>query len=238
MGEFTILCGATGTGKTALLANISASLLCQKVPHFVASVETGYADFVRRVVSALLDFDINDGSVYSRKQTDEWTAQVYNLFTEKILNLSVIDNRMSMAFLIQKLKYANEMQGCKIALLDNINFFLDVKSAENTLIEMDRAVHELVMFCKRVKMHLILVMHPKKTDSGRVLSEFDIKGSSTAVQEAHNVFLFNRLEKIDTREKLFQRELKAAKLRRRGKYAGVTLLFDGATPSYREIDFV
>src|SRR5687768_10587107 len=59
--EFSILCGATGTGKTTFLANMSAQLLTQKVKHFVASVETGDTDFVKRVISALLEEDINTG---------------------------------------------------------------------------------------------------------------------------------------------------------------------------------
>jgi hypothetical protein len=59
--EFSILCGATGTGKTTLIANWSASWLKQGVPHFVASVETGRTDFVKRVMSAMVDEDWNTG---------------------------------------------------------------------------------------------------------------------------------------------------------------------------------
>jgi len=67
-------------------------------------------------------------------------------------------------------------------------------------------------------------MHPKKTDHGRVESEFDIKGSSTAVQEAHNVWLFNRPSKAvieEDPEKFKQfREIKIAKCRRYGRFVG------------------
>lgn len=59
--EFSILCGATGTGKTCFLSNLSASLLSQKEPHFVASVETGATDFIRRVISVLHKKDLNRG---------------------------------------------------------------------------------------------------------------------------------------------------------------------------------
>jgi hypothetical protein len=72
-----------------------------------------------------------------------------------------------------------------------------------------------------------MVMHPKKTVDSRIESEFDIKGSSTAVQEAHNVFLWNRPNKKDLETNFrhpSDRELKIAKMRRRGKYVGKTIL--------------
>jgi hypothetical protein len=72
-----------------------------------------------------------------------------------------------------------------------------------------------------------MIMHPKKTEHGRVESEFDIKGSSTAVQEAHNVFLFNR-PGADLLEqeiaKPFDREIKIAKMRRRGRAVGARVI--------------
>ena len=114
-----------------------------------------------------------------------------------------------------------KLHGSKIAIIDNLNFFLEVTSQQNAVIEMDRVIHELIIFCKQVPIHVIMVMHPKKTDGGRVESEFDIKGSSTAVQEAHNVLLWNRphpdLIKMG-RASEGDRELKLAKMRRRGRY--------------------
>lgn len=241
MREFTILCGATGVGKTSLLANLSANFICQKIPHFVASVETGDEDFTRRVASVLLDVDINDGRVYPKEKVKEWEDSIKTLMDNDILQLSSIDNRMPSFLMLQKLKYAHDELGCKIALLDNLNFFLEVKTSSESIIEMDRVVHDLIMFVKKTEMHVVMVMHPKKTDHGRVESEFDIKGSSTAVQEAHNVFLFNRakLENVrDGKPKDTARELKAVKLRRRGRYVGKSVIFDGSSPSYRELDLV
>lgn len=234
--EFTILCGATGTGKTTFLANLSFQLLTQKVKHFVASVETGATDFAKRVMSAMLEEDINTGEplaferiVEIKKQWDEY------LYSEDLM-LSLYDNRISCDELIDELYSAHSVHGCKIAMLDNLNFFMEVTADRNAVIEMDRTVHELIMFCKRVDMHLIMVMHPKKTENGRVESEFDIKGSSTAVQEAHNVLLFNRPSEFD--QDAYPggrfRELKFAKLRRRGGYVGKRIMFENFNTCYIE----
>lgn len=163
------------------------------------------------------------------------------------------DNRVPDKQLLGEIKHAVENHGVKIAVLDNLNFFMEVKRASDQILEMDRVIHEAIIFCKQVDVHLIVVMHPKKTESRRVESEFDIKGSSTAVQEAHNVLLFNRPSKewIEKRVEGFPedeqvtevhrqmrfRELKIAKCRRRGIATLRTVWFDcidGVT--YEEAD--
>jgi hypothetical protein len=59
--ELTLLCAPTGAGKTQFLANVSAQLALQDVPHFIAPVETGDIDFTARIFSALEKKDLNTG---------------------------------------------------------------------------------------------------------------------------------------------------------------------------------
>lgn len=234
--EFTILCGATGTGKTTFLANLSFHLLMQKQKHFVASVETGATDFVKRAMSAMLEDDINTGESLTFERIAEIKTGWDHLLRSEDLMLSLYDNRVSCKQLITELQSAHDVHGCKVAMLDNLNFFMEVTSDNNQIIEMDKTVHELIMFCKRTDIHLIMVMHPRKTINGRVESEFDIKGSSTAVQEAHNILLFNRTAEDDQHKYPAQnfRELKFAKLRRRGNYVGKRIMFENRNTSYIE----
>lgn len=227
--EFSILCGATGVGKTTFLANLSADLIKAKVPHFVASVETGHTDYVKRIMSALYGKDINRGDVLPKEEVKKVHEAIASHFVDQTLYLSLYDNRISVEKMKFTLKYMRENYGCKIAFIDNLNFLLEVKRAQDHIIEMDRVTHELIVFCKRIDMHILMVMHPRKTDGGRVESEFDIKGSSTAVQESHNVFLLNRPKKemicvphVTDRS----RELKIAKMRRRGLNVGKSLIFN------------
>lgn len=225
--EFTILCGATGVGKTTLMANLSKSLLKQGVAHFVASVETGHTDFMKRIISAVMGADWNTGDPIPLEALKAFHVKHGGLFETNKLWLSLYENRFSVETLMSDISWHVEKKGCKVAIIDNLNFFLEVTSASNAVIEMDRVVHELIIFCKQIDVHLIMVMHPKKTDHGRVESEFDIKGSSTAVQEAHNVFLFNRAGEDIVDSKLAEpgdRELKIAKMRRKGRAAGSRLI--------------
>jgi twinkle protein len=238
--EFTILCGSTGAGKTTFLANISAQLLKAGTKHFVMSVETGHTDFMKRVLSVLAGFDVNQGEAVNPKLLADISADHMQLLQSGAIEFSLYDNRVPVEQLLYDLRYMHDIHKCKIAMIDNLNFFMEVKSAADQVIEMDRVIHELIIFCKQVDMHVIMVMHPKKPngDKGtRVESEYDIKGSSTAVQEAHNVFLFNRPDKKDVESgdrHHTERDLKIAKMRRRGQYAGHTLVFTSKGTRYSE----
>ncbi len=102
---------------------------------------------------------------------------------------------------------------------------------------MDRAVHDFVIMSQRIPIHTILVMHPRKTEGGRIESEFDIKGSSTAVQEADNVILFNRPTKADVDASIHswsEREMIFKKLRKRGRNVNKPIWMDFVDNRYCE----
>lgn len=235
--EYTVVCGPTGSGKTTWLANLSMQLLLKRVPHFVASVETGPIDFICRVMSAFARFDMNTGDPVPLEKVRKLKSDYENIFDSNDLMLSLYENRIPLEFLLRDLEKAHHDHGCKVALLDNLNFFLEITSANEERNEMDRTTHEMIMFCKKIDMHIIMVMHPKKTEHGRVETEFDIKGSSTAVQEAHNVLLFNRPSKQEQDAGYnYQdyRELKIQKMRRRGKNNGKRILYRNIDSYYLE----
>jgi hypothetical protein len=153
------------------------------------------------------------------------------------LFISPHDNRVPVDEMIATLMFMCQEKKCQVALLDNLNFFLDVVSSQMEKAEMDNAIHEFVMLVKKIPMHIILVVHPKKTDDGRVVSEFDIKGSSTAVQECANIILFNRplKKEIDdyTRE-WSDRELVFKKIRKRGMFVNKPIWFKFENGKYFE----
>jgi replicative DNA helicase len=219
--EFTILCGATGSGKTTLCANISRDLIEQKIPHFVASVETGHTDFVKRVMSAMAEKDWNTGDPVPLERLKDFHSKHGHLFEADSAHLSLYDNRIPVETLMADIDWMVKNRGVRVAMIDNLNFFLEVTRAADMMVEMDRVIHELIIFCKRVDVHIIMVMHPKKNESGRVESEHDIKGSSTANQEAHNILLFNRPHPDLVTAGVARegdREVLIAKMRRKGKF--------------------
>jgi len=219
--EFTILCGSTGSGKTTLLAQWSMELMQAGVPQLVMSVETGPLDYVKRVLSCFERRNINQINL-----TNEELANIIRKNREHIVAkayLGLYEDRMSVDDLVATIRYYHSEHGVQFVFLDNLNFFMEVTRSQDAIVEMDRVVHELVILCKQIDVHVVMVMHPKKTQAGstRVTSEFDIKGSSLAVQEAHNVILFNRPEasELESGRCLFtDREITVAKCRKNGQF--------------------
>lgn len=239
--EFTIFCGPTGCGKTTFLANLSTQLLKQGEKHFVMSVETGHTDFMKRIMSVFAGEDLNTGDAVDPDKLERLAAQHGRHLESDAIEFALYEDRLPVEQLMHDIEFMVKERGCKIAMIDNLNFFMDVTSSRDQVVEMDRVIHSLIVFCKKVDVHLIMVMHPKKTENGgRVESEFDIKGSSTAVQEAHNVFLFNRPRAEDVmamKRERFDRELTLSKMRRRGQHVGSTLVFECQGTRYVEKGF-
>lgn len=242
--EFSVFCGSTGAGKTTFLANLSAQLLKQRVKHFVMSVETGRHDYLRRIMSVLSGEDWNTGEAVPVEKLHAFDQLHGGVFNTDLIEFSLYEDRFSVEQLIHDIEFM-VARGCKLAFVDNLNFFMEVTRAADAVVEMDRVIHELIMFCKRTDVHVVMVMHPNKgsgkNGSTRVETEFDIKGSSTAVQEAQNVFLWNRPkpEDVESGKRLYtDRELKLTKMRRRGIRQGSVLVFGSNGTSYVEKGFV
>lgn len=236
MREFTIFCGATGSGKTQWLANMAMNLIQQGTKVFVAPVETGDSDFVKRMISVLAGKDLNTGEALSPSFFSKQVGEHLDHFTNHIW-LSTHDNRVDIEEMVQTLQFMQEVNGVQVAILDNLNFFMKPTKSSDTILETDRVIHEFVMLAKKIPIHIILVMHPKKTEGGKIISEFDIKGSSTAVQEASNVLLMNRpneKEVDDMNIHPFSREFVFRKLRKRGFYVGEKFHLDYRAGKYVE----
>jgi hypothetical protein len=234
--EFTIFCGATGAGKTQWLANLATQLAGQNQKTFIASVETGSTDFAVRILSVAAGFDFNTGSKPThpalRSLSDKLGTDGAS-FKENLI-FSKHENRVEVSEMIETLQYMHDVRGVSFAILDNINFFLKPTSANNAMIEMDSAIHEFVMLAKQVPIHIVLVMHPRKTEFGKVKSEFDIKGSSTAVQEATNVLLMNRMDENEPGFKNTVREFVFVKIRKRGFNVGRKFYMEYVQGKYLE----
>lgn len=226
--ELTLMTAPTGSGKTQFNANISLQLLMQNIPHFVAAVETGRHDYVRRMSCAVAREDYNDGEPVSEFKVQELVHKYNSLWRRNNIMFSKMEDRVEGKHMMDVLRRAVEYDGCQVAILDNLNFFLKIVSTNMEKAEMDDAIHNFVLQARSLDISTILIVHPKKTENARVESEFDIKGSSTAVQEASNVWLFNRPKQKDLDDGNLigtDREMKFCKLRKRGKNVGVRLYF-------------
>ena len=240
MKEFTVFCGPSGAGKTQFLANLSMSLVDAKkgeVPQFIMSIETGDTDYSKRMMSVKARRDFNRGGPISYEALSRFHTNHGSVFTRSKTRMALYDNRIRLPLLLDELQYHREVFGCKIAMIDNFNFMTEVVAQSRAIEEMDRVLHEIIAFTKANDIHIFMVFHPRKTPDERVWSKYDVKGSSTAVQEAQNVLLFNRSlpkEIEEGKRSRTDREIFIDKMRRRGFYTGTKIFFncnDGVTYS-------
>lgn len=234
--ELTLLCAGTGTGKTALMATLAADIVLQGFPVFAAPVETGDRDFLARVFSAASDVELNAAESVSEATINRVFETGIRPIYESPLLISNYDNRVDIDELLAVLTVMVQ-KSVKVALLDNLNFFLEITSSDMERAVMDMAIHKLVLFAKKNPIHILLICHPRKTDKGRVESEFDIKGSSTSVQECSNVILFNRPteQQVNDGERSWtERELVFKKIRKRGLYVNKPIWMEYRCGGYYE----
>jgi hypothetical protein len=233
------------SGKTQFLANLAVHLTKQGVKCLVAPVETGHTDFARRMLSVVAKRDLNTGEAFP--QSAFMNALRTNQEIMSNVFFSTYDNRVDINEMVQSLSFMADKKGVKVAVLDNLNFFMKPTRSSETILEMDEAVHTFVMLAKKIPIHIFLVMHPRKTEGGKILSEFDIKGSSTAVQEASNILLMNKptedeidylangMENLKGINK-FCREFVFKKIRKRGFYVNETFYMRYDAGAYIEYE--
>jgi hypothetical protein len=227
--EFTILCGPSGIGKTTLLANLNLLFVAQGVPTFSAPVEIGHEDYVQKIASIVSGMSVVETKAHWQSVREKFYPF---FFSNPAHVLTCYDSRVSHLQLMCDLLHSYETKGTQIALIDNLNFMIDPGDGKNQNAVMDRVMHEWIVFVKKLPIHVIMVMHPRKTENGRVESEYDVKGSSTAIQEAQNVLLFNRLRHMDDAPTGLEqsdpklcREIKIAKCRKNGRAVGSRIIF-------------
>lgn len=238
--EYTIFCAPTGSGKTQWLSCLSANFLKAGHKHFVMSVETGHTDYVQRIMSAMDGFQYNSGEPVPLERLEAFDARFGSFFKTNLAWLGLYENRVPVDELVNILTKMCAM-GYPLAIIDNLNFFMEPQNQRDSIFEMDRVVHELIMLCKRIDIHIIMVQHPKKSETTRITNEFDIKGSSTAVQEAHNILFLNRPDPKDIEDgerSYTDREMLFVKLRRRGQFVGKSMWFKFNNGRYEECNRV
>lgn len=236
-GGITAICGPSGFGKTTLLATFWMKFHSMGLPIFTAPIENGQEDFMEIVISALT------GKARGSMNAGDWEACLRShalFFANRRHVFSNHESRVDHLDLLTEIWYAHLTRGTCIAIVDTWQFMLALKNSRDAFFESERAFHEMAVFTKYVPVHIFVSMHPNKDGLERVEDVGAIKGSTSLVQESHNILLFNPLgPKEDAPlmvEHDFCREVEIAKARYNGRAKGTKILFyvDASSELYKE----
>lgn len=204
-GDLTLLTGKAGSGKTSFLSQIIAQAADQNVSTWIYSKElqTGntksWINYVLAGRRNVIGKATNVGKKY-------WIVD--NVAKSKI-NKCYFDN-----IFVYKDEYSNYMDeilnsmedtcrkyGSKLFILDNL-MTIDIGSGENKN-ELETAfINRLIQFAQRYNVHIILVVHLRKSMYGQETTMDDVAGSSNIVNLAHRSLNLRRVSKSEKEGKL------------------------------------
>jgi len=203
-GELTVLTGGTGSGKTTLLSQMSLDFMERGVPTLWGSFE------IRNEVLAstmLMQF-ARKNLIEDPKSIDLFARDFESLplYFLKFYGSTPIDE------MLNTLDYAVYAYDISHIIIDNLQFMLSGQAKGYDKFDLqDILISKLRDFATNNKIHITLVIHPKKVDEDtQDLSVSSIFGTAKATQEADNVFILQNRYKyrlVDIRKNRFDGEI-------------------------------
>lgn len=126
--------------------------------------------------------------------------------------------------------------GCRVFLLDNCDVFDFTSENEN------KAMKDIIVkirdYAINKKVHIFLICHLRKLESGKVLASLDdVKGTSSIVNISKNVIIVTRMDKVDKESKEYKALKRTVELNNYNLDEADSLLYVAKTKG-RKLGFV
>ena len=126
--------------------------------------------------------------------------------------------------------------GCRVFLLDNCDVFDFTSENEN------KAMKDIILkirdYAINKKVHIFLICHLRKLESGQVLASLDdVKGTSSIVNISKNVIIVTRMDKVDKESKEYKALKRTVELNNYNLDEADSLLYVAKTKG-RKLGFV
>ncbi len=186
-GEFTVLSGFSGSGKTAALQHLSVHLVQQGVKLMISSLEIKPGMTLGAMTRTALG---RRGSATEARGCTNWLQD--SVYVHDLIGTATKER------LLHAMNYARKRHGIDVFIIDSL-FKCGLDPSD---FGAQRAfADEMTSFCNNTGAHVILVAHARKNQSGNELhppSKADVSGSSDITNAAFNVIIWfrNKLKKM------------------------------------------
>lgn len=187
--ELVVVTGDTGTGKTTFVTDMLRHMAQRGKPVLNISPEMRPKDLCAKLISQV-------GKQQIRKMTDPEFEYANTIVSGLPYYVATTVGKIPRKEALNSIEYAVRRHGVKIVVLDHLDFILE--GSRDDWSEQDDAVMDLVSHCQKLNICLILLVHPRKTNTDfktgmpRLPDLDDIKGSSAVKQLAHAVLRIHR----------------------------------------------
>lgn len=229
-GEFTVITGDTGSGKSTWTTGAAFYQLSQGVPVLLAPFEQKPWEVVSKLVSVEAERSVFD---MTEDQLDEAVMRVSRL------PLYILDKHgpTPLSEIRDAVFTSVHRYGVKFVIIDHLHYFLACDPG-NERYAIDEAVRAIKLWSQELQIHILLVVHPAKLGRDakgnvRKVELDDLKGSSEIKKECDNGVRV--WKERDEREECDKSEIAILKCRSNaGREGRVWFYFDVKSERYVE----
>ncbi|XP_006615458.2 twinkle protein, mitochondrial [Apis dorsata] len=226
-GEFTVLTGPTGSGKTTFMSEYSLDLAMQGVNTLWGSFEIRNVRLIRTMLQQMIGVPLNE----NLENFDTYA----NAFEKLPIYFMTFHGEQNIKIVMDAVEHATYVHDIAHVVIDNIQFMMGMTNDSkyvDRFWKQDNIIAKFRNFATVYNCHVTMIIHPRKEHKAEELTTSSIFGSAKASQEADNVLIIqdNRLTSI--RGKKY---LQVAKNRYSGDLGIMVLDFDKSSLSYAKL---
>ncbi len=206
--ELSIVIGHTGSGKTTFALN--AGMWAEEVGYPVLFLP--FENRIESVLKKLVQIESGE-TLYTRDANnvmklahdDVWyDARIDALDARALWFLNKRNNKEKYGYYTidkveELIRYSVKFYDIKFVVVDHLHYFLKLSEAESPVLVIDEAMRRLKMLTEELAIHIMLIVHPNKTEDSKTGKPVRLglnsgKGASSIAQECDNYFV---VEKVD-----------------------------------------
>ena len=191
-GEFSILTGPTGVGKTTLLMQLSLDLARSNVRTLWGSFEISNPRLASQMFRHYMGGEQALAALKSGASVDHEAFNIaFEDFQREIpVSMMAFHGSTQLSQVLEVMDHAVYSDDVTHIILDNLQFMLSGQANGIGRFELqEETVAALRSFVTEHNCHLTLVVHPRKEDDDAPLTTASIYGAAKVTQEADNVMI-------------------------------------------------